>query len=406
MAKIVIFRPCISSFLPSELMKLSKNFALAIITIIAILCFNLISIAHSPQPTIQLITEPTQGKLLPFEAEASKPQLPTSLTLKALDETGKPLANAKIHLTILTPPKNPWLPTDFPFVEGTKLLDIETITPNGELQIQQIFPIRGKYQLMVDVAPSTANKFKPFQQILTLSISENPIKLINFGILAVILLLVGLGGGWVIGGKQQIQPGEIAPVRVRLLLSGVTVVAIIALLFVNISAEISESEAHEHHHSHAASSATPNTEIIDSSGIKLQITGDSDTHIGQLANFQIAAIDTKKNQPVTDLNFEIKSRQLEDKWVAFAYQGTTDKTGKFAWQQQFFDGAPHQIEVNFYPKNNAKPLSLPLTKSIAVEGSAPPLPARLISLTYLTSIIALGLIFGIQIRQRTAEKLN
>ncbi len=87
---------------------------------------------------------------------------------------------------------------------------------------------------------------------------------------------------------------------------------------------------------------------------------------------------------------------LEDKWITFAYQGIPDAAGKIAWQQQFFDGAPHQIEVEIFPKNNSKRQFSPflVSQEIEVEGVAPPLFVRLIVLGYLTSIILLGLILG------------
>jgi hypothetical protein len=182
--------------------------------------YHSVGFSQSPQPNVRLTIEPPTSQIIPFEAEASTPQSPVKLTLQAVDATGKALENAKISLKVFTPPKNPWFTTDFPIVEGTKLLDIEAIAPKGQLQIQQMLPIRGNYQLQVSVTPITPNAFTPIQQNLNLSVPENGVKYRNFAILAVILLIVGLGGGWVIGGRQQTQPGQIAPQRVRLLLSG------------------------------------------------------------------------------------------------------------------------------------------------------------------------------------------
>ena len=45
-----------------------------------------------------------------------------------------------------------------------------------------------------------------------------------FVIIAATLLSLGVLGGWVIGGQQELQQGEIAPHSVRLLLSALTVV--------------------------------------------------------------------------------------------------------------------------------------------------------------------------------------
>jgi hypothetical protein len=97
----------------------------------------------------------------------------------------------------------------------------------------------------------------------------------------------------------------------------------------------------------------------------------------------------------------IKATQLEDKWVAFAYQGMTDAKGQLTWEQQFFDGAPHKIEVEVSPQPQATRQFPPLrvAKSIEVEGVAPPLQVRLIALAYFTSIIVLGLVIGLKLRR-------
>jgi hypothetical protein len=53
-----------------------------------------------------------------------------------------------------------------------------------------------------------------------------------------------------------------------------------------------------------------------------------------------------------DVVFSIKTTQLENNWVAFAYQGIPDVNGKLTWQQQFFDGATHKLEVEASPQQN------------------------------------------------------
>lgn len=264
-----------------------------------------------------------------------------------------------------------------------------------------MLPIRGKYQLLVNVTPLTA-QFSPIQQTLTLDVPESYIKYRNFGILAIILLAVGIVGGLIMGGKQVLQPGEIAPLRVRLLLSGAVVVAIALLLVVNISAEIAES------HTHALPLVQQQQEKpVTSSELKLQITGDNQATVGQVANLQVEALDAK-NQPLTDVVFNIKTTQLENNWVAFAYQGVPDAKGKLTWQQQFFDGAPHKLEVGVSPQPNAVKQFQPLQASqeIAVEGVAPPLGVRLIGLSYFTSIVGLGLAIGLWLRRRSLTWLH
>ncbi|MEH2395052.1 MAG: hypothetical protein V7K21_26510 [Nostoc sp.] len=393
--------------------KLKWSKLIGAICMIGIIFYGLIGLSQSPQPSVRLTTNPPINQVRPLEAEATTVlgsghyNPPVQLMLQAVDAQGQSLKDAKIHLQLFTRPKNPWFTTDFPIVEGTKLLDIEGNAPTGQLQVQQTLPIRGTYQLQVAVTPLVANAFKPIQQKLTLTLPENPLKFRYFGILVVILLAVGLLGGWVIGGRQAIQPGEIAPQRVRLLLSGLIVVAIAALLWVNISAELAESH-------HSMSMPGMGEEIprsgkpakLQSQGLYMQLSGDESATVGQSAKLQVSVSDLKTNQPVTDVLLKVTTTQLENNWVAFAYQGTPDTNGKLAWEQEFFDGAPHSIVVEVAPLANATRQFQPfqVAENIPVEGVAPPMAVRLISLTYFTGIVVIGLLLGLWLRQRQTPR--
>ena len=360
-----------------------------------------IGFSQVSQPTVRLTTEPSLNRLLPFEAEASTLPAPVHLALQAIDAAGQPLQKARIHLRITTPPHNPWLTTDFPIVEGTELLDMTTSAPQGNLQFQQMLPIRGDYRIQVEVTPTETNQFAPFQQNLTLPVRENWVKYRNFGILAVLLLAAGLGGGLVIGGQQKIRPGEIAPQRVQILLSGAAVLAIITLLAINLSNLGGESHA-KTPHAPNSSPASPQTQ-----GLQLQITGDTQATVGHPANL-IAQLKDEAGQPVSDVLLNITVTSLESGWTAFAYQSTPDRDGKLAWQQQFFDGAPHQVEVKVLPQSQQSRQFQPfqVTKEVEVMGVAPPLLTRLITLFYFTVFLLTGLAIGLGWKRYQARLLG
>jgi hypothetical protein len=372
------------------------------ICLMGVVFYSVVVSSQTPQPTVRLSTEPPISEILPFEAEATVPPSPVGLTLQAVDAAGQPLENAKMHLQILTPPRNPWFPTDFPMVEGTQLLNMDVVAPKGELQIQQMLPIRGNYKLLVDVTPVVANAFPRIQQTLSLSVPESWVKYRNFGILVAILLGLGLVGGLVLGGQQEIQPGEIAPQRVRLLLSGAILVAIASLLIVNITAERAESHTHEHH-SHSSHSHEPGPTVLQSQGVEARLIGDIETTVGQLAKLTVQVTDTTTRQPAKDVILKIKTTPTADEWTAFAYQGVPDDKGQLTWEEQFFDGAPHQVEVEVSPQSQATRQfsSLRVVQDIQVEGVAPPLRSRLIVLAYFTSIIVIGLVIGLQLKRRS-----
>jgi hypothetical protein len=389
--------------------KLKLSAFISAICLMSLIFYGVIGFSQTPRSTIRLTTDPPISQLVPFEAEAETYKPPARLTLEAIDANGQPLTNAKIRVQILTPSKTPWFTTDFPVVEGTKLLDIDAIAPQGKLQLQQTFPIRGTYQLLVDVTPQSADAFIPFQQTLTLSIPENWIKYRNFAILTAVLLVVGLVGGWMIGGRQSIQPGEIAPQQVRLLLSGVVIIAIAALLYVNVSAEMAQSEMSmpmSHMTGSAPKSDAPAAKQVQ--GLEMRLSGDKSAIVGQPARLQANVIDAQTKQPVADVQLKITATQLENNWIAFAYEGQTDATGQFSWQQQFFDGAPHKVEVEVFPSSNAvrKFQPVQVEQTIEVEGVAPPLQVRLTGLVYFTSLIAVGLLVGSSIRRRRQLSLK
>jgi hypothetical protein len=348
---------------------------------------------------VLLSTNPPLERILPFEAEAEKPQSPVKLTLQAVDAAGKSLENAKISLQILTPLSNPWLTTDFPLVEGTKLLQMNANAPDGKLEIQQILPIRGNYKLLVNVSPLVANSFASYQQTLNLNVRENPIKYKYFAALAAILISLGLLGGWVIGGQEKLQQGEIAPQSVRLLLSALTVVAIVTLLVINISAEVAEAHGSKHH-SNSSEAVAPSSQK--SQGLEISLDGDKNATVGKLANLALQVKDPATGQPITDVALQIKAIATEHNLTVFDYKGIPDEQGKLTWLEQFFDGSPHKIEVEATPLTGSNRQFPPVkvAQEVEVEAIAPPIYIRLIGLFYFTAFVGIGMAIGLLIQHR------
>lgn len=367
-----------------------------------------ISLSHSAQPLVQLLTEPPIAQVTPLEAEATKYlgsgkyNAPVQLKLQARDATGAPLQKAQFHLQVLAPAPTPWFTTDFPIVEGTKLLDIVGDAPTGEFVMQQVFPIRGNYRIEVNVTPTVANAFAPIEQTLNLTVPENPLKLIYFPFVLAVLLAIGFGGGWIIGDRQKIKAGEVVPPRVRVLLSGVTILAIASLLFFNISAELVKANPEM-----AAEISANNSGLVESQGLKLELTGDKSTTVGQMAAFRAKVTNSKTNQPVSDVMVSIKSTQLENNWVAFGYQGVADSKGLLTWQEQFFDGAPHKVEVEVSPSptSNRQFKAFQATQEIEVEGIAPPMLVRFVGLFYFIAVLVLGMITGLLLQRRRLQRI-
>jgi hypothetical protein len=199
------------------------------LTAVAIAISGLIWLSKSTpvvsQPTVQLQTEPPLAEVIPDDTVVK-------FQLQAIGTEEQPLTDANLKVRILTPAKTPWFSSDFPIVEATELLELEAIAPQGNLEFEQVLPIRGNYTVEVAVNPEVTGAFEAFNRSLTVIVPEHPVKYRNLAILAIILLGVGFGSGWLLGGNQTVGDREIAPQPVRMLLSTMTIIAIAVLLLV------------------------------------------------------------------------------------------------------------------------------------------------------------------------------
>jgi hypothetical protein len=209
-------------------------------------------------------------------------------------------------------------------------------------------------------------------------------------------------GGLVIGGQQELQTGEIAPYRVRLLLSGLIIVASASLLAINISAEI--AQAHGSNSEHSAEKVLPAT--LNSQGLEVRLEGDNDATVGKLANYTVQVSDTATKQPVKDAIFKVKAIALSDNLPMFAFKAISDSSGKLTWQEQFFDGAPHNVEVEVTAQggSNRQLQPVKVAQEVEVKGIAPPIYIRFISLVYFTAIVGLGLGIGLWLRRGKTQQ--
>jgi hypothetical protein len=371
-----------------------KSIKYVLLTLVAIAFWGLIWLFNSSpvvsQPKVQLQTEPPIEQVIPDETIVK-------LEFQALDTDEQPLKDANVRVRILTPAKNPWFTSDFPIVEGTELLNLDAIAPQGNLKFEQVFPIRGKYRIEVRVNPQVKGAFKAFEQSFTLNVPENAVRYRNLAVLAAILLGVGFGSGWILGGDQTVRENEIASQPVRMLLSGITIVAIAVLFLVNWSAEI----AAHHSEGDAVTFSTPSA-TIENEAVQVELLGDTQTVVGNLATKTVQVINPTTGKPRADVQVSVQSVALENNALMFAYQGTPDTTGKLTWQEQFFDGAPHSVIAEVTPLENSSGQFTPLkiSQEIEVKAIAPPLLRRLISLLYFTLIFVVGLIAGLGGRRR------
>ena len=368
-----------------------------------------------------------------------------ALRLQTLDADQQPIPQVRYHLSLQTPDRTPWFTTDFPLSEGTTLLELSALAPDGTLDLAQVLPIRGHYTLQVQASftPNAPDSSAPasntpnpnaagpasapvtLQQPFTLIVPERSVKYRNGGLWAVGLLLLGLGGGWLIRRDAPKAEGDLAPQGVRLLLSGATVAAIVALLYVNVRSELglvaSDHGHHSHGHSgetgHAAPHADPlldlelNPELNPELNLKtdapiLRIDGDRSATVGQLFRHTITATDPT-GKPLGNLPIAVQTVDLDHDRPIFRYIGLTDARGQITWRSHFFDAADHQVQatpLEFGQSEKATalvPTGQKTLQLLEINAVPPPLSVRFISLAYLMAFFGIGLALGFSLDRRS-----
>jgi hypothetical protein len=335
--------------------------------------------------------------LLPFEAESHLPVKLTEITIETKNlSNSQQQPNKQMRVTIQLPRETPWLSTDFPMVEGKTLLSVSTILPtSGTWSINTVLPIRGNYWLSADLIDGE-HLIESEQK--TLHVDENPSKYLYFVALATLLFLVGLGGAQVIGGKQLMAPGQLAPTRVELLLSVSAIAALIAMLILAVAAEMN---THQSCHSKAGLSCQSNGQSLEKSSSitsdtahTLALVGNSEATVGESASYHLQVIDLKTNKPALAAPVTIDVTQCEENFPVLSFTGLTDDEGMLAWKETFFDGAPHKIEACL-AKN-----SLKAWQYVSVEPIHPPLARRLIGFFYMVVFLLIGLLCGLLYKKR------
>jgi len=368
----------------------------ALVFTILLLLGNPSTLAQETSGRVLLTLDPPVQKLVPFEAEAEQQQSPPRFHLEAQDSQGKALSRVRMQIKIVTPATNPWISTDFPIVEGTELLSLEVPAAQGVVEFEQMLPIRGTYQILLKVMPMDDAVSTPLiEQVLTVNVPENPVKFRNFAILAGMCTLVGAVGGFFIGtpqGRLDLRSILGIPESVRLLLIGLTLTAMAALIFINVSAEFQGG-----HSSMAGMANTPiNTpSIAQDKEQVLNLDGAKEARVGTAESFQARLTDRRTGQEIPSA-FKVSVINEENNWKLFSI--ATPIADHLRWRQQFFDGSGHRIEVQTPPYK--KQPALTTKHLVSVEGIAPPVSVRLKALAYLTGFVALGLfgMMGLKLR--------
>lgn len=111
------------------------------------------------------------------------------------------VTNGSAHIQLSSPEINFFSPTDFPWVEGTPLIDSTVSIKNGKASFNYMFPIRGEYAMTLELMDAAGKSMGT--QELKINIHENPEEVQNAIIFIGLLALFGLLCGWVFSKRRM-----------------------------------------------------------------------------------------------------------------------------------------------------------------------------------------------------------
>lgn len=160
------------------------------------LCLTLFSWAapaRAEEGEIRLETIPSLDEVRPLAD-------PARIVLTVLDGEGEPLKQGRVRIRLDAPPPGRLLSTDFPLVEGSRLIDMELPVSDGRAEWEYVFPIRGSYRLEVQAA---SGEKKEMKGLFALTVRENRRKLFYLGSSVAALFLFGFMAGRLFTGKGR-----------------------------------------------------------------------------------------------------------------------------------------------------------------------------------------------------------
>ena len=134
---------------------------------------------------IYLKTSPALGLLRPFAD-------PVSMTLLVTRADGRPVEQGNVAIVLDAPKSGAFLSTDFPVVEGSRLLELVLPLRQGRTDWKYLFPIRGEYRLSVRVITPDG---KATAKTFVIPIRENSTKWLWLGLFCAGLFALGFTGG-------------------------------------------------------------------------------------------------------------------------------------------------------------------------------------------------------------------
>ncbi|MBI3269594.1 MAG: hypothetical protein HYZ53_11280 [Planctomycetes bacterium] len=148
---------------------------------------------------IELSTQPPADAIRPFPTTE-----PTTFSVRVLDGAGAAVRDARVHVTLKSPPRGALFSTGFPIFEATTSFAFEAPAHEGVAEFTSFLPIRGDYALTVKASPPErdAARLEYKTQVFTVGVNENSAQVRNAAILLAGLFALGAVAGWFFARTQ------------------------------------------------------------------------------------------------------------------------------------------------------------------------------------------------------------
>ena len=279
---------------------------------------------------------------------------PATLTLLVTGTDGKPVVQGWVAIGLEAPARGRFFSTDFPLVEGSRLLDMRLPLRQGRAEWKYLFPIRGQYRLNVEfVAPDGRKVNKSFP----LAIRENKQKWLFLGIFTVGLFALGVLAG-------RIFTGTLSNAKRR-----AAACLLVSMSCIPWSIEIAAQEVGQRKH-FGWLEIDPAT-VGKPSKVRWRLAGEEKAESrAVLLTLTIAHLEKAKTV------FSVERLPVE---------------GEFAMSFQFTDGAEYRVTAIAYVTGGQM---IRTEQNISVIGVEPPARAVIPAIGFFLVVIALGLGVG------------
>ena len=298
-------------------------------------------VAGAEEFNIFLKTTPKIDLLRPFAD-------PATLSLLVTRADGRPVAQGKVAIFLDAPKPGTFLSTDFPLVEGSRLLELVLPLRRGRAEWKYLFPIRGNYRLSVNfVAADGQETNKDFP----IPVLEERQKWLWLGLFCAGLFLFGFSAG-----RIFTKPGRAGMVTALL------------TLFVAVVGSVGGHDG-----------PAPTRDISDPQSA-LEIDG---AVVGKLTSLRWRPSDA----PVVNRQLSLAITHLEKRKIMFAVD-RVPVAGEFGLKFHYPDGAEYRVNAVAESPGQAPVRAEQL---VAVTGIEPAMMAQIPALLFFLSVIALGL---------------